>query len=82
MFMVADLVSLTNTYVVGTQNNCLNEMVLLSTPQKWESWWLRKCSQFYAKFCCLSVPMIPLNIDWNKEKFWAKNWEYFFIHQF
>ena len=38
------------TYVFGTQKNCLNETVLLSTQNKCLSWWTRIYFQFYAQF--------------------------------
>ena len=37
------------TYVVGTQKNCLNEMVLLSYQNLSSNCWVRKYSQFYAQ---------------------------------
>ena len=40
----------TKTYIVGTQKNRLNEMVLLSTQNLCFNWWIRKYSQFYAHF--------------------------------
>ena len=37
------------TYVMGTQKNHLNEMVLLSTQNKCSNWSIRNNSQFYTK---------------------------------
>ena len=39
----------TKTYVVGTQKNCLNETVLLSTNNICLNWWVRKYLQFYGE---------------------------------
>ena len=44
----------TKTYVVGTQKNCLNETVLLSTQNIFLNWWVRKYLHFYAQKFCLS----------------------------
>ena len=38
---------------MGTQKNCLNETVLLSTKNICENRWVRKYSQFYGKELCL-----------------------------
>ena len=45
------------TYVVGTQKNCLNEIVLLSTQNICLKVWVRKYLQFYAELFCLSKPV-------------------------
>ena len=42
---------------MGTQKNCLNEMVLLSTQNICLILLVRKYSQFYARKFCLSEPM-------------------------
>ena len=44
-------------YVVGTQKNRLNEMVLLSTQNICSKLWIRKYLQIYAEFFCLSKPV-------------------------
>ena len=41
-------------YVMGTQKNHQNEMVLLGTLNKCLKWWIRKHSQFYTPNICLS----------------------------
>ena len=67
---------LTKTYVVGTQKNSLNEMVLLSTqnirlnietvllsPHNiCLNWWVRKFLQFYPENLCLSKPVLFANV--------------------
>ena len=45
------------TYVVGTQKNRFNEMVLLSTKNICYKLYLRKYLQFYAEIFCLPKPM-------------------------
>ena len=52
----------TKTYVVGSQKNCLDETVLLSTQTTCLNWWIRKYSQFYAQKFCLTGPMQVLAI--------------------
>ena len=47
----------TKTYGVGTQNNRLNETVLLSTQNICLKRRVRKYSQFYAHYFHLSDPM-------------------------
>ena len=48
---------LNQNIVVGTQKNCPNETVLLSTQNICSKWWIRKYLQFYAQKFCLSKPM-------------------------
>ena len=48
----------TETYVVGTQKNRLNETVLLRTQNICYNWRARRYLQFYLKNFCLSKPMI------------------------
>ena len=43
-------------YVVGTQKNQLDEMVLLSTQNICKKLWVRKFLQIYAENFCLSKP--------------------------
>ena len=47
-------------YVVGTQKNCLNGMVLLSIKNIWLKLWISKNLQFYPEKFCLSKPMHEL----------------------
>ena len=44
--------------VVGTEKNCLNESVLLSTQNICLNLWLRTFLQFYAENICLSKPVL------------------------
>ena len=47
----------TKPYVVGTQMNRLNEMVLLSTHNICLNGWVRKYLHFYGPKFCLSKPV-------------------------
>ena len=42
-------------YVVGTQKNRLNEMILLTTQNKCLNWWVRIYSQFCTLNFCLFI---------------------------
>ena len=53
------VISQPKTYVVGTQKNRLNEMVLLSTLNIYKNLWIRKHSQLYAKFSISSYFPAP-----------------------
>ena len=48
----------TKTYVVGTQKNRLDEMVLFGNQNICYKLWVRTYLQFYAKKFCLSKPMV------------------------
>ena len=45
------------TYVVGTQKNCLDETVLVSTHNICWKLWVKKYWQFYAENVCSSKPV-------------------------
>ena len=47
---------------MGSQKNCLNETVLLSTQNICLNWWVRKYFQFYAQILYLSKPMFSLSM--------------------
>ena len=51
----------TKTYVVGSQWNRVNEMVLLRTQSICSNWWIRQYLRFYAQKSCLSKPMNKIN---------------------
>ena len=52
---------LTKTCDVGTQKNCLIEMVLLSTQNICKKSWVRKYLQFYGESFCLLKPVnVPI----------------------
>ena len=55
---IPDFFFSTKTYVVGTQKNHLNEMVLLSTQNIYLDCWVRKQLQFYSQKFCLTGPMV------------------------
>ena len=54
---------------MGTQKNRLNETVLFHTQNTCLNWWVRKYSQFYAKFFRLTGPMY-FNKHFVNQKKW------------
>ena len=72
----------TETYVVGSQKNRLNETVLLSTQNLCYNWSIRKYWQFYAQKFCLSWPMTAKTpISKHKKRGVARSLTFLFFNE-